>query len=100
MAQYDSAMGMSAHAGFMAGICKGGNEQDECPGWPSQAQVVNSCLQQMWSEGPPNMTPCTGACYEMYGHFINMTSTKVKKVACGFYKTSAGKIWSVQNFSP
>jgi hypothetical protein len=99
MAMYDS-MGTTAHAGFMAKICAGGNAQDECPGWPSEAQVVSGCLQQMWNEGPPNMTPCNDACFEKYGHFINMTSTRNKKVACGFFKTTAGKEWSVQNFSP
>jgi hypothetical protein len=99
MAMYDSA-GTTAHAGFIAKICSGGNAQNECPGWPSEAQVVSGCLQQMWNEGPPNMTPCSGTCFQTYGHFINMTNTRNKKVACGFFKTTAGKLWSVQNFSP
>jgi hypothetical protein len=99
MAMYDSG-GTTAHAGFIAKICSGGNAQNECPGWPSEAQVVSSCLQQMWNEGPPNMTPCSGTCFQTYGHFINMTSTRNKKVACGFFKAASGKLWSVQNFSP
>jgi hypothetical protein len=99
MAMYDSN-GTTAHAGFIAKICSGGNAQNECPGWPSEAQVVSGCLQQMWNEGPPNMTPCSDTCFQTYGHFINMTSTRNKKVACGFFKTTAGKLWSVQNFSP
>jgi hypothetical protein len=100
MAQYDSGSGMSAHAGFQAKICNGGNAQNECPGWRSEAQIVSGCLQQMWNEGPPPSTPCTGSCFQTYGHFINMTNTRMKKVACGFYTTSEGQVWSVQNFSP
>jgi hypothetical protein len=99
MAQYDS-MGTTAHAGFMARICSGGNAQDECPGWGSETQVVSGCLQQMWDEGPPPTADCSGSCFQKYGHFINMTNTKMKKVACGFFTTSAGKVWSVQNLSP
>jgi hypothetical protein len=99
MAMFDSAQN-SAHAGFMMDICKGGNAQNECPGWSSASQVVDSCLQKMWDEGPPPMTPCTGDCFATYGHFINMTNKSMKKVACGFYKTEDGKVWAVQNFSP
>jgi hypothetical protein len=99
MAMYDSG-GTTAHAGFMARICSGGNAQNECPGWQSESQVVSGCLQSMWNEGPPPTNPCDSACFQKYGHFINMTNTKLKKVACGFYKTDAGKLWSVQNFSP
>jgi hypothetical protein len=98
MAEYDSG-GTTAHAGFMANICKGGSAQNECPGWGSEAQVVSGCLQQMWNEGPPPSSDCTGSCFQKYGHFINMTNTRMKKVACGFYKTEQGKLWSVQNFS-
>jgi hypothetical protein len=99
MAEYDSGKN-SAHAGFGAGICKGGNAQNECPGWSSEQQVVSGCLQQMWNEGPPPMTPCNGMCFQTYGHFINMTNKSMKKVACGFFKTEQNKLWSVQNFSP
>jgi hypothetical protein len=98
MAEYDSTAPM-AHAGFQAKICAGGSAQDECPGWRSTDQVVSSCLQQMWNEGPPPQTPCTGDCYQAHGHFINMTSTRSTKVACGFFTTPGGKVWSVQNFS-
>jgi hypothetical protein len=100
MAQYDSMTG-TAHSGFSGKICTpGGNGQNECPGYSSETQVVGSCLQQMWSEGPPPQSPCDSACFQKYGHFINMTNTKFKKVACGFFKTSAGSLWAVQNFSP
>jgi hypothetical protein len=97
-AQYDSQHN-SAHAGFQAGICTSGNAQDECPGWASTTQVISQCLAQMFGEGPPPATPCTGACYSSHGHFINMTGTSYASgVACGFYTTSTGSLWAVQNF--
>jgi hypothetical protein len=98
MANYDSTK-PNPHQGFMDKICSGGNSQDECPGYRSNAQVVSSCLQLMWNEGPPPTTPCTGSCFQMYGHYINMTTTSNTKVACGFFTTPSGQIWSVQNFS-
>ena len=90
MAQYDASK-TGAHAGFVAGICNGGSAQNECPNWPSPSAIVSSCLQQMWDEGP-------GASFQEHGHYINMSSTQYSRVACGFYTTSSGKIWSVQNF--
>lgn len=98
MSQYDSQQNV-AHAGFEAKICGGGTAQDECPGYRSNDQVISNCLQQMWNEGPPPMATCTGACFQMYGHFINMSNTKYTKVACGFYTMPTGKIWAAQNFS-
>lgn len=98
MARYDSG-GTQAHAAFVAGICEGGSAQNECPGWRSHAQVVSVCLQKMWDEGPPPMSDCTGSCFQTYGHFLNMSSQRMSKVACGFYQTAEGQIWSVQNFS-
>jgi hypothetical protein len=100
MSEYDSGAGMAAHAGFQAKVCTpGGSAQNECPGWPSESRVVSGCLQQMWDEGPPPNAMCSGDCFQTYGHFINMTNTRYKKVACGFFKNDAGKFWSVQNFS-
>ncbi len=99
MAQYDSTMPSSPHAGFMNHVCSGGSAQDECPGYGSNDQVIGLCLQQMWNEGPPPQSSCTGSCFQMYGHFINMTSTMSTKVACGFATNSTGQIWAVQNFS-
>jgi hypothetical protein len=63
-----------------------GFAQNECGYGP-----VNSCLQEMFDEGPrpPN---CGAGCGE-HGHFINMTNPAYTRVACGF----AGS-WSVQNF--
>jgi hypothetical protein len=80
-------------------ICQPGGAQNSCPGYASNNQVISLCLQQMWDEGPPPVDPCEGECFQEYGHFINMTSTSSTKVACGFFTTSAGKVWAVQNFS-
>jgi hypothetical protein len=98
MAEYDAGQN-SAHAGAIAKICQPGGSQNECPGYSSNSQVIGLCMQQMWDEGPPPSGSCTGACYEQYGHFINMTDPDVTKVACGFFTTSSGKVWAVQNFS-
>jgi hypothetical protein len=98
MAKYDSG-GTQAHAAFGDKICDGGSAQNECPGWRSEAQVVGVCLQKMWDEGPPPMSDCSGNCFQMYGHFLNMSNQRMTKVACGFHKTDEGQIWSVQNFT-
>jgi hypothetical protein len=99
MAEYDSVQD-TAHAGFSDGICDSGKGgQNECPGYSSNTQVISLCLQQMWSEGPGPQNPCNGQCFEEHGHFINMTSTSMTKIACGFYTTSSGKVWAVQNFT-
>jgi hypothetical protein len=98
MAEYD-ALHDTAHAGFTAKICQPSGSQNECPGYSSNSQVIGLCMQQMWDEGPPPTSSCTGSCYEEHGHFINMTDAGVTKVACGFYTTTAGKVWAVQNFS-
>ncbi|NJK32707.1 MAG: CAP domain-containing protein [Deltaproteobacteria bacterium] len=45
----------------------------------------------MWAEGP-------GEDFQKHGHYINMSSTQYTMVACGFYETSEGEFWSVQNF--
>jgi hypothetical protein len=109
-AQYDGMMN-SGHAGAKAnngmGICPWGQAQDECPGYPSNSSVIDMCLQEMWSEGPPpagtTIAQCESpamlqTCYEMHGHFINMSNPQVTKVACGF-ATVSGAIWAAQNFS-
>jgi hypothetical protein len=99
MAEYD-AMQDTAHAGFSDAICDSGRGgQNECPGYSSDTQVISLCLQQMWSEGPGTENPCNGQCFEDHGHYINMTSTTMTKIACGFYTTSSGKVWAVQNFT-
>jgi Cysteine-rich secretory protein family len=95
------AMTKQAHGGFTSRVCTPtGNGQNECPGYPSETSVIGTCLQQMWDEGPPPMTPCSGSCFQTYGHFLNMTNKSFKKVACGFGPKGTGGLWAVQNFSP
>jgi len=67
--------------------------QNECPGWPSTDLKMSllGCLSQMWAEGP-------GEDFQKHGHYINMSSTKYTKVACGFYTTPEGSLWAIQNF--
>jgi len=99
MAEYDSVQD-EAHAGFSDDICDGGFGQNECPGWNSETQVVEGCLQAMWDEGPPPTDPCNGQCFQDHGHFINMTNPDHSRVACGFYTVpSNGDDWAVQNFA-
>jgi hypothetical protein len=89
-AEYDSTRG--PHAGFRDDICSPrGWAQNECPGWGSTTHVIGVCLQAMWDEGP-------GEPFSEHGHYINMSNSRYGEVACGFYETSDGKIWSVQNF--
>ena len=89
-AEYDSTNG--THAGFRDDICEPrGWAQNECPGWGSEAGIVDGCLQMMWDEGP-------GDDFHEHGHYINMSSTNYTKVACGVYITGSGEVWSVQNF--
>lgn len=86
-AQSDSQTG-TAHGAF--GQC-GERAQNECPGWPAPAdKMIVGCLQSMWDEGPGD--------FSGHGHFINMSSTMYTEVACGFYTTPSGRIWSVQDF--
>jgi hypothetical protein len=93
-AMYDQQH-MSAHAGFMAGICGNGFAQNECPGWLGWTSVpgtIDQCLQSMWDEGPG---PFYGP--PEHGHYINMSSTMYTMVACGFY-SSGGQVTATQNF--
>jgi hypothetical protein len=97
-AQYDSQTGI-AHSGFTSAICTpSGVAQNECPGWRSVEQTVSGCMQDMFNEGPPPSSPCTGTCFETYGHFLNFTNTRYTSVACGFYTTAAGDVWQTQNY--
>lgn len=98
-AQYDSENPDPPHGGFRAGICEnGGNGQNECPGWGSETQVIEGCLQMMYDEGPPPSGQCEDQCFQEHGHFINMTNDNYTRVACGFYTTPGGDVWAVQNF--
>jgi len=91
-AEYD-AMGGGPHGGFREGICSpNGSGQNECPGYRGVDRVIDRCLQNMWDEGP-------GEPFEEHGHYLNMTNALHRRVACGFYTTPQGDVWSVQNFS-
>jgi hypothetical protein len=87
-AMSDSQTG-TAHGAF--GMCTE-TAQDECPGWGGSLQsIVTGCLKQMWDEGP-------GTDFNTHGHYINMSSTKYTRAACGFSTGTNGKTWAIQNF--
>ena len=66
--------------------------QNTCPGWSGTPEsMIGSCLQAMWAEGP-------GSDFSTHGHYINMSSTQYTRVACGFYVTPDGHVWTVQDF--
>lgn len=91
-AEYDYNQGR-AHAGIRDGICdSGGASQNECPRYSPRFDIVNFCMQQMWDEGP-------GEDFQAHGHYINMSSETVTKVACGLYIAPGDELWSVQNFT-
>lgn len=77
------------HGSF--GSC-GERAQNTCPGWSGTPEsMIGSCLAAMWAEGP-------GTDFSKHGHYINMSSTSYTKVACGFYVTPQGRVWTVQDF--
>lgn len=66
--------------------------QNECPDWSAPAEsMIADCLAQMWAEGP-------GTDFSKHGHYLNMSSTKYTKVACGFSSAVKGVLWAVQDF--
>jgi hypothetical protein len=101
-AAHSSAGGNTTAACRMAGL----GAQNTCPGWPSRPSLAESlkrCLAQMWAEGePPNgVAACIAdrtGCFQMYGHWINMTSTNSRVVSCGFYDMGNGQYWMNQDF--
>ena len=76
------------HGAF--GSC-GESAQNECPGYSGLDAILDSCLAQMWAEGP-------GDSFEEHGHYLNMTDTSYTEVACGFHVEGPGEVWAVQNF--
>lgn len=84
--------------------------QNACPGYPvrngSTVDVaLQGCLKQMWDEGEPSegVRACiadSSGCFQMHGHWINMTDTNSGVVACGFYRMTNGSYWMNQNFGP
>ena len=84
-AQSDSQTGQ-AHGAFST--CPN-MAQNECPHWSALTGangIVPGCLDLMWAEGPGG------------GHYDNMTRPGYTQVACGFYTTSGGEVWAVQDF--
>ncbi len=66
--------------------------QNTCPGWSGTPEsMIGTCLQKMWAEGP-------GSDFSTHGHYINMSSTRYMQVACGFFVTPEGGVWTVQDF--
>jgi len=66
--------------------------QNTCPDWPGTPDsMIGSCLSMMWAEGP-------GSDFSKHGHYINMSSPSYTRVACGFYVTPQGRVWTVQDF--
>jgi hypothetical protein len=95
----------SASGGAAAGLCPRG-AQNTCPGWPvggrsgnaNVAAALKGCLKMMWDEGKPPAGSCSGACFQAHGHYLNMSASGTKRVACGFYKMKNGSYWMNQNF--
>jgi hypothetical protein len=84
-AQNDSMTG-KAHGAFFS--CPN-LAQNECPDWRSTTGargIVPGCLDLMWAEGPGG------------GHYENMIRHGYTFLACGFYTTPDGRVWSVQDF--
>jgi uncharacterized protein YkwD len=65
--------------------------QNECLGSGPIESMLDTCLQDMWNEGP-------GEDYKAHGHYLAMSSTDYTEVACGYFVKSSGEVWSVQNF--
>lgn len=85
--QSDSASGIG-HGSFTQ--C-GEVAQNECPGWSgTTTSASNGCLGAMWNEGP--------GIGEAHAHYVTMSNTNYTMVACGFYTTATGLLWSVQDF--
>lgn len=102
---------MQAHGSAKAGLCTkvGLYSEDTCPGWgvggrsgyATIADALKGCLKSMWAEGEPpgGRAMCTGACFQTYGHYLNMSDPTVGSVACSFYKMKSGEYWMNQDFA-
>ncbi len=103
--------GDTGRAHGSAGKCGGLGGQDTCPGWgvggfsgnATVSAALTKCLAQMWAEGEPPVSrqECERdyeGCFLKYGHYLNMSDTRYKKAACGFYKMANGSWWMNQNF--
>jgi hypothetical protein len=59
---------------------------------------------QMWAEGEPSVgrAACEqdlSGCFEMHGHYLNMSDPGPTAVACSFYKMKSGMYWMNQDFT-
>jgi hypothetical protein len=109
---------MSAHGAARAGVCRsvGLGAENTCPGWPvggnarfggfaTIADALKGCLKSMWEEGDPPMgrEACImdqSGCFQMHGHYLNMSDPNNGTVACSFYKMMDGKsYWMNQDFT-
>lgn len=101
----------SAGMCFMGGGYYGAG-QNTCPSLPvggfgsaTLMDALKRCLDQMWGEGPPpdgtTVQQCIddhAGCFQMHGHWINMTQTMYKSVSCGFYMKADGSYWGNQDY--
>jgi uncharacterized protein YkwD len=90
-AKYDADHGAHAYFSKTAGGNGTAFAENAAPGWPrkdftSLDNLVDHALAAMWDEGPGG------------GHYDNMASTKYTQVGCGFFVTSDGKVWALQDF--
>lgn len=107
-ARVDSTSGPHASSGRC--FPRKAQAQNSCPGWPVRGtdtsavwSSLQQCLKQMWAEGePPNGRAACQAdskgCYQKHGHYLNMTSTDLRQVACGLYKMPNGSWYMNQDF--
>jgi hypothetical protein len=85
----DGASNGQPHGAF--GRC-GEMAQNVCPSWPGSAEaMIDACIDSEWKEGP-------GTDFGAHGHYLNLSSTKYSRVACGFFTTPNGQVWAVQDF--
>jgi Cysteine-rich secretory protein family len=69
--------------------------QNECQNSrPDMPAMIQTCIDDMWAEGPDNHDGQT------HGHYENMVSPDYSAVACGFALAPNGELWSAQDFVP
>jgi hypothetical protein len=110
---------MQAHGAARSGLCSstGLSAEDTCPGWPvggggfgggqyaTIADALKGCLKSMWQEGDPSegRDACIkdqSGCFQMHGHYLNMSDPNNSAVSCAFYKMSDGRsYWMNQDFA-
>jgi hypothetical protein len=87
--------------------------ENSCPNWrfgagqpnASASDALVACIQRMWDQGMPPIAveDCAkdlapDGCFAKYGEWINLTSTRVKFVACGIAQGDDA-IWINQDFT-